>query len=125
MKKIISCLCLILTICVLSGCRYHYIKAETGSRWKSDDGAISITILDGGGSAEGFLKNNDEIVDIVIYFGPNKTEYIVYESINRYEGDSWLFRGDYYYSEKNNTITFKILEKQIELNKQEIVLKLD
>lgn len=123
MRKIVLYLCLILTVCIMSGCEYHYIEVEESSRWISDDGIISIIIVNRGASAEGLLKNNDEIVDVVIKFGPNKTEYVVYETKSQYDGDSWLFRGDYYYNEKKNAITFKILDDSIGLNEQEIVLK--
>lgn len=125
MKRKVACLVLAIMV-LLSGCRYQYIKAEEGSKWSSAEQLMDIEIVDGGAGAVGKLAVNGEILEIEIFFGSDGSDYAVYELIDEdaeyYDGDAWLFVGEYRYSAINETITLKINHDQIGLDIEKIVL---
>ena len=123
MKKIFYCFLVIVVILllILSDCvRYHYIKAEPGSYWASEDSSFRMEIINHG-YAEGMFMINGDPVEIEACFGPGKRDYIVF-CLGENDGSKYLFLGDYYYSEKKGTITFKLEEDQVGLGTRKIIL---
>lgn len=115
MKKAVVCFILVFMIS-LSGCfTYHYIEAEPGSKWVSEDSMIYFEIVSDG-KAQGTLVVKDETINIDCFFGPGKTDFAVHKQDDS-SADSCLMKGDYRYDKKKEIITFTIVEDYVGLDK--------
>ena len=125
MKKTVVCLSIV-SLLLLDGCRYYQISVDAGTKWASAEQFIYLEIVDGT-YATGTFTFNGVQTDIKCIFGPGPKEFTVFPLLapneNIVDGDSWLFRGDYHYNKKDNTIVLTIVEDQADINVKEIILK--
>lgn len=110
---------------ILTGCRNYEIAAESGSKWINDSLSFYI-VISNGNYGTGTLTIEDKTTEFECHFGPGVTEFTVFALDNYHgasaDGDSWLFRGEYRYDERRETITLDITEDQIGLKANKIVL---
>ena len=126
MKKL--CVVLILFVAVfLGGCRYYGIAADPGSKWSCAEPLMNIVLISDT-YAEGTITIDGQTIDIECMIGPGKTDIAVLrrEDWKDYiDADSYLFKGNYRYNRRKDTITITIIEEQIGMVQSEIVLSKD
>ncbi len=124
MKRTVAMLILFISLC-FAGCRNYGIAAERGSWWTCQAPVMSIVLISEY-DAEGTITIDDQIVEIECKIGPGESEIAVFRKnpadADYYDGDSWLFKGEYRYNRKDEIITITIVEDRIGIKQTEIVL---